>query len=103
MLLGVGRRILLLGDVRPSLGVFRIHAEPFLEPRLGIRLDRIRRAFRFANTAIDAFVGMNDQHVLAFVEAVYRTDLDAIGVFAFDAVFSDDVGCLLYTSDAADE
>jgi hypothetical protein len=34
---------------------------------------------------------MDHQHVLALVEAVYRADLNAIGVFAFDAGFSDDV------------
>jgi hypothetical protein len=34
---------------------------------------------------------MDDQHVLTLVETVYRADLNAIGVFAFDAGFSDDV------------
>jgi hypothetical protein len=34
---------------------------------------------------------MDDQHVFTFVEAVYRTNFNAIGVFAFDAGFSDDV------------
>jgi hypothetical protein len=35
---------------------------------------------------------MNDEHVLAFIEAVDRTDFDAVGVFALDAVVVDDVG-----------
>jgi hypothetical protein len=34
---------------------------------------------------------MDDQHVVTLVEAVYRADFNAIGVFAFDAGFSDDV------------
>jgi hypothetical protein len=34
---------------------------------------------------------MDDQHVLTLVEAIYRAHLDAVGVFAFDAGFSDDV------------
>jgi hypothetical protein len=34
---------------------------------------------------------MDDQHVLALVEAVHRADFNAIGIFAFDAGFSDDV------------
>src|SRR4051812_35582506 len=34
---------------------------------------------------------MNHEHVVALVEAVYRADLNAIGVFAFDTVFGDDV------------
>jgi hypothetical protein len=35
---------------------------------------------------------MDDQHVLALVEAVHGADLDAVGIFALDAGFSDDVG-----------
>ena len=43
-----------------------------------------------AHAAIDAFVGVYHEHVLALVEAVDRTNLDAIHVFAFDAIFGDD-------------
>jgi hypothetical protein len=35
---------------------------------------------------------MNDEHVLAFVETVDRTDLDAVHVFAFDAIVGHDIG-----------
>src|SRR5690606_29747635 len=35
---------------------------------------------------VDALVRMDDEHVLAFIEAVDRTDLHAVGVFAPDAV-----------------
>jgi hypothetical protein len=34
---------------------------------------------------------MDDEHVLALIEAVHRTDFDAIHVFAFDAVVVDDI------------
>jgi hypothetical protein len=34
---------------------------------------------------------MDDQHVLALVEAVHGADLYAVGIFAFDAGISDDV------------
>jgi hypothetical protein len=34
---------------------------------------------------------MDHQHVLALVEAVDGADLNAIGILAFDAGFSDDV------------
>jgi hypothetical protein len=34
---------------------------------------------------------MDDQHVVTLVEAIYRADFNAIGIFAFDAGFSDDV------------
>jgi hypothetical protein len=83
--------VLLLGDVGPALGVFGVDLEPLLQARLGIRLDGVGGTFGFADAAVDAFVGMDDQHVLALVEAVDGTDFNAVGIFAFDAGFSDDV------------
>jgi hypothetical protein len=38
---------------------------------------------------------MDDQHIFALVEAIHGTDLDAVHVFAFDAIIVDDVGHLL--------
>jgi hypothetical protein len=35
---------------------------------------------------------MNDEHILAFVKAINRTNLDAIHVLAFDTVFIDHIG-----------
>jgi hypothetical protein len=35
---------------------------------------------------------MDDEHVLAFVEAVHRTHFDAVGIFALNAVVGDDIG-----------
>src|SRR5262245_58898536 len=67
--LGVLRRLALDRDVGPRLGVFGVEGEPFLQARLGVGLDRVHRAFRLAHAAIDALVGMDDEHVLAFVEA----------------------------------
>jgi hypothetical protein len=37
---------------------------------------------------------MDDQHVVAFVEAIDRTDFHAIHVFALDAIVGDDIGHL---------
>src|SRR5689334_14494047 len=68
-LLGIGRRFALLADVGPGLGIFGIHRQPLFQAGLGIGLDGFRRAFRLADPAIDALVGVDDQHVLAFVEA----------------------------------
>jgi hypothetical protein len=34
---------------------------------------------------------MNDEHVLAFIEAIDRANLNAIGIFAFNAGVVDDV------------
>jgi hypothetical protein len=90
-ILGVGRGFLLLGDVRPGLGIFGIHLKPFFQARLGIGLDGVGGTFGLAHTAVDTFIRMNDQHIVAFVEAVYGADFNAIGVFAFNAGFSDDV------------
>src|ERR1700692_3803876 len=84
--LGVRRMLPHDRNVRPSLGVLGIDAQPLLKTGLGVRLDRLDRTFGLANTAIDALVGMNDEHVLALVEAVHRTHFDAIHVFAFDAI-----------------
>src|ERR1700733_13810756 len=85
-LLVIGRRLSLCRDVGPQLGVFGIDAQPFFDVGLSIGLDRIDRAFRFANAAIDALVGMDDQHVFALVEAVHGAHFHAIHVFAFDTI-----------------
>jgi len=39
--------------------------------------DRLNRAFRFARTAIDALLGVDDQNSLELVDAVDRADIDA--------------------------
>src|SRR6185295_13320003 len=62
------------------------------EAGLRVRLDCVNRAFRFANAAIDAFVGVNDKHVLTLIEAVHRTHLDTVHVLAANAALIDDVG-----------
>jgi hypothetical protein len=35
---------------------------------------------------------MDDEHVLALVEAIHRAHLDAVHVFALDATFDNDIG-----------
>src|ERR1700723_2687219 len=90
-ILGVGRGFLLLGNIWPGFGIFAVHFKPLFEPRLGIRLDRVGGTFGLAHAAIDALVRMDDQHVLALVKAIDGADFNAVGIFAFDAGFSDDV------------
>ena len=68
-----------------------IQLEPALDAGLGVREDRLSWAFGLAHTAVDALIGVNDKHVLALVEAVDRADFNAVGIFALDAGFSDDV------------
>jgi hypothetical protein len=90
--LRVGRAFFFDRDVWPNFRVLGIERQPFFKPRLSVGLDRIDRALRHADAAIDAFVGMNDQHVLALVEAVDRAHFDAIHDFAANAAIVDDVG-----------
>jgi hypothetical protein len=55
-------------------------------------IDGIDWTFRNAHCAIDAFVWINCQKVGAFAEAVHRTDVHAVGVFAADTGFRNNVG-----------
>src|SRR6516164_8785911 len=81
---GVGRIRLLAGDVRPTRGIFTIQLEPALGFALAVGNDRLDRAFRFAYPAVNTFVGVDDEHVLALIKAVDRTHFDTIHVFAAD-------------------
>jgi hypothetical protein len=91
---GIGRCRFLSRDVGPNCRVLAVEVEPLFESRLRIRLDRINRAFRLANTTIDALIRMDDEHVLTLVEAVYRTHLDTVSVLAADTALVDDIGQL---------
>src|SRR5256885_12611408 len=71
-LVGIGWRRLLARDVGPARRVVAIELQPPLGFLLAVGDDRLDRAFRLADAAIDAFVRMDDQHVLAFVEAIDR-------------------------------
>jgi hypothetical protein len=71
-----------------------VDLEPLFEAGLGVRLDRIDGAFWLANTTIDAFIGVNDEHILTLIKAVDGTDLNTVHVLTFDAAFIDDVGQL---------
>src|SRR5262249_32505225 len=91
-LLRVGRGRFLDRNIWPDFRVFRIQRQPFLKSRFGVGLDRVDRAFWLADSAIDAFVWMDDEHVLALVEAVYGAHADAVHGFAANAALVDDVG-----------
>ena len=77
--------------VRDYSEYWRLRSSHF-ESRFRIRLDRINRAFRLANTTIDAFVRVDDEHVLTLVEAIHRAYLHAVRVIAANAALVDDVG-----------
>jgi hypothetical protein len=61
-----------------------VEVEPLFERWLSVG-DSVNRAFRLANAAIDAFVGMDDEHVLTVVETVHGADFDAVRVLATNA------------------
>jgi len=90
--LAVRRWFTLFDDVGPFFGIFGVDLQPVVEARFGVRFDRIDRAFRFANTTVDTFVGMNDEHVLALIETIDRANFHTVHEFAFDAVVGDEIG-----------
>src|SRR5207302_6240357 len=87
----------LASDIRPLHGEIGIHLEPLLRLAVGVGNDRLGWALGLAHPAVDAFVGMDHQHVVALVEAVDGADLHAVHVLALDAVFGDDVSHLFFS------
>ena len=91
-LVGVCGWFALAVDVGLFFRVFGVDVEPFLGVGLGIGNDGLDRAFRLADAAIDAFVGVDDQHVLALVETIHGANLDTVHQFALDAALDDNIG-----------
>ena len=88
--LGIRGWITAIGYVRPGFRKLGVEPQPILQARRGIGQDGFRRAFWFADPAVDALIRMDDEHILPFVETVDGTDLDAVHIFAFDAIVGDD-------------
>src|SRR5262252_10740807 len=61
VLVGVRGRLFLGSYIGPRLRILAIELEPLLNSGLGIRFNRINRAFRLAHPAVDAFVGVDDE------------------------------------------
>ena len=91
MLFRFGKGLLLPGDIRPFIRVFAIDLEPFFQIGLCVGLDSINGAFRLTHTTIDALVGVNDEHILAFIKAIYWANLYAIRELTFDAALINNV------------
>jgi hypothetical protein len=72
--------------------VIGVQLEPLLGLSVSVRLDRFYRTFWLAYPTIDAFVGMNDEHVFALVETIDWANLHAVHELALDAGFIDDIG-----------
>src|SRR3546814_9372034 len=66
MLLRIGRRLALAGDVRPVVvGIVPVQLQPGFGLGNGVVNDGLGRAFRLADAAVGALVGMDHQHALA--------------------------------------
>jgi hypothetical protein len=57
--------------------------------KLVFSVDRVSWAFWFAKCAIDTFIRIDYQKVWAFMKAIDRANVNAVGEFAFDTVFGD--------------
>src|SRR5487761_2248408 len=88
------RRRLALDDRFPELGEVGVERGelPLLVRNIVLGEDRLDRALRNAERAIDALVGIDDEEVGALAEAIDGAYVDAVGVLAADAAFGDDVG-----------
>jgi hypothetical protein len=93
-ILGVGWRLFFGRNIGPAFGEIRVDFQPLLDAWLSVGLNRLHGAFRLTDTAIDAFVGMDDQHIFALVEAIHGANFDAVHVFTFDTIVVDDIGHL---------
>src|ERR1700738_2918029 len=90
--IGVSGIGLFARNIGPGHGIFSVKFQPAFGRRLAIWNDCLDRAFRLTYSTIDAFIGVNNQHVLTLVEAVNGADLHTIHIFAADARFCDDIG-----------
>ena len=88
---GISRRFAFLDDVRPDLCILSVDLQPLVEAGFGVGFDRFGGTFRFADAAVDAFVRVNDEHVLAFIEAINWADFYAVHVLAFDTIIDDQI------------
>ena len=89
--LGIYRRVAFDSYIGPGFCVISVELEPLLGSVLGVGLDRFDRTFRLTYPTIDAFVGMDDEHVFALVETIDGANLHAIHQLALDAGFIDDI------------
>jgi len=72
----------MIRNIRPSLREFLVMIDPHRRSGVAIRHDRLDRAFRLADAAVDAIALPYDEHALALVKAVHRADRYTIRIFA---------------------
>jgi hypothetical protein len=84
-------------DVGPFRAVGGVKFQPFFQTAFGIGQNRLGRAFGFAYTAINAFIGVDDEHIVAFIKTVDGANLDTVHIFAFDAGIGDNISHRSYS------
>ncbi len=65
---------------------------PLVIRHIFLGVDGVDGTLRDADRTVNALVGIDNQKIWAFTEAVDRANIDAIGVAALDAGFGDNVG-----------
>jgi hypothetical protein len=82
------------GNRRPTASQLNIQRYKFmlLGRNILFGLDGVYRALWDTHRAINTFIRINHEHVGAFAKAINWTDINAIGVFAFDTALGNDVG-----------
>src|SRR5262249_19888550 len=90
----VPRRVFLLSDRWPCLGQVSVERDigALINGYVVLSEDRVHGAFRHAQRAVNALIRLDHQHVGTFAETVDRAYIYAIGIFALDARFGNDVG-----------
>ena len=88
----IGRGRFLAADFWPFTRQVCINLEELLLifGEIFFRHDGIDRAFRHAQSAIDALFGVDYQEIWPLMEAFDGANFHAVGVFTFNAVFKDD-------------
>ena len=75
-----------------AVGVVDLHEGfPLIRERI-LGEDRLYRAFGFASAAVDALLGVDDEHAIRLVDAINRAHVQTGLVFDVDAGLGDDVG-----------
>src|SRR5690606_2329021 len=87
-LVSVRSRILAFDNDRPGLGQLGIEADKVLHACRHVILGKngLRRTLCHAQGTVDALLGVDHEEVRAFMEAIHRAHINAIRVFALDAV-----------------
>lgn len=72
----------------PGLRKLTVEFHPVFSALSCIWNDSFRGTFRYADTAVDAKIGVDNNHIFPFVEALDRTNFNAVSIFALYAGIS---------------